>query len=195
MTSIRIWLSVVAAHLWLSINLFGQGVFFDFQQVPTGALPGGFLQLANNEVTAFFGANGTTISRNPFTRQNALHTASFTGQIGVQFNVAATEIYFTFDRAIPGPAHTMKIAGHYTANYSVVPPGMFPLSTSADTFTYRPSKPVWGLLIENVDAGFALSSLTIVPVPEPAPAKVLTLGGLLALTCRFLKKRTSEAAA
>ena len=146
------------------LSSFGQGIGFDFQNVPPGALPGGFLTLEVNGVTAFFSAAGTTVSVSPNAGVHVLHTASFTGQIGIEFPVPVRQVTLSLDPLLPAPPHTAAIVGYYDRNFSVLSiPN--PPSTSGSSLVYSRGSDFWGVLLENRGNGFALSRLVIQPVP------------------------------
>lgn len=176
----------LAAALFLPLSSsrsLAQGLVFDFRGLAPGALPGGFLTLENNGITALFSANGTTISQDSVSGQNALHTATFVGQIGMEFNIPVRQVTFGFAPSIPGPTHSMKIAGYYTANFSIV--GINSPVTQNGTYIYNAGRNVWGLLLENVDEGFALTSVSIDSVPEPGSVGLMVVG----LGALFLARR------
>jgi len=168
------------------LSSFGQGIGFDFQSVPPGALPGGFLTLAVNGVTAFFGAAGTTVSVSPNAGVHVLHTASFTGQIGIQFSIPVRQVTLSFDPVLPAPPHTVAIVGFYDRNFTILSIPSPPF-TSGSSLVYSRGSDFWGVLLQNVGNGFALTGLDIPPVPEPAPLVLIVMGSCIFLL--FVKGR------
>jgi len=180
-------LKVILVLMGSLVSSFGQGIAFDFQNVQPGPMPGGFLTLTVNGVTAFFGGAGTTVSVSPNSGVHVLHTASFAGQISLEFSVPVRQVTLSLDPIIPTPPHTLAIAGYYDRNYTVfgIPN---PPTTSGSTLVYSRGGDYWGVLLQNSGNGFALTGLVIDPVPEPALAMIILAGSTVFLLFRKDRK-------
>jgi hypothetical protein len=153
-------------------------ISFNFQNVPAGSLPGGFLSLTVDNVNAFFSANGTMVDVNPFTGTNVSHTGDYHSQMGIEFSTAVSQITIGIDGNIPTTSNSLSGFYYYGADYQLGP--IYPiLSSSGSTlvFNVTPNFPaVRGILIDgNSGKGYSLAYVSIQLVPEPAATTLLVL--------------------
>ena len=164
---------------------------FDFQDVPAGSLPGGFLSLTVNNINAFFGANGTTVDVNPVTGTHVLHTGDYHSQMGIEFSTAVSQITLGIDGNIPTTSNSLLAIYYYGADSQLHE--IYPyISNSGSTlvFNVTPDYPeVTGIFIDgNSGNGYSLDYVTIQLVPEPATTTLLVLAGVTTLGLRLRRQ-------
>ena len=174
---------ITALSLTCATTGFGGAINYDFQSVPAGPLPGGFLTLNVNGVSAFFSANGTAVDTNPVTGTHALHTGNYHSQMGIELSMPITRIIVGLDGALPTTHGSVQAIAYYGLGYSLFP--MTPVSSSGSTLDFNlpsDSQGVFGILLDgNGGSGYSIDYVSIQVVPEPAGIKLFVLGATTAI--------------
>lgn len=173
--------------LSLSYSALAVTASFDFQNIPVGPLPGGFLTLNVNGVSALFSGFNTAVADDPASGKHILYTSELNGpkgQMGMEFSAAVTEVQITLSGSFPTSGRHLTVVSYYDQNGSLIP--IHPITTSGLSLTFtsppRNTATVMGLLLDGTTGnGFALESVSIQTVPEPSGMAVigLAVGGLM----------------
>ncbi|MGA9451641.1 MAG: hypothetical protein WBW41_09925 [Verrucomicrobiia bacterium] len=172
---------LITLSLTCATTGFGAAIIYDFQNLPAGPLPGGFLSLTVDGVNAFFSAAGTTVDVNSVTGTHVLHTGNYQSQMGIEFSIPVTQITVGIDSSIPTMNNSVSTFEYYGAGDNLYP--MSTISSSGSTLVFNvPNNfpEVLGILLDgNSGNGYSLDYVSIQTVPEPGLSGLLLLGFLL----------------
>jgi len=174
---------VISLCLTYAITGFCNPIIFNFQGVSPGPLPGGFLSLTVDGVTAFIGAAGTTVDVNPVTGTHVLHTGDYHSQMGIEFSIPLSQVVIGIDGNIPTTSNFLETSAYYGVGNSIN--GMSTISSSGSTLVFNVPQgfpEVTGLLLDgNSGNGYSLDYISIQLIPEPTATTLFVLGAITTL--------------
>ena len=180
----KIRASIITLCLMYVTTSFGAPIIFDFQNVPVGGLPGGFLSLTEDGVTAFFSAAGTTVDVNPVTGVHVLHTGDYHSQMGIEFSASLSQIIIGLDGNIPTTSNFLQTSAYYGPGNDIYSMPTISSSGSTLVFNIPQTIPATGLLVDGNSGGDYIS---IQLIPEPNAKTLFFLGATTTLVLRLLR--------